>query len=76
MSNRTVTDSAGRVWTCTSQLVEVVGVDAAQGQDVILDCVTPSVDEPVRVTVGWQWEKMAPAGLARMISLQSPAPRV
>jgi hypothetical protein len=73
MADRTVIDSAGRTWTC------VVGPGAAgaaghQGRDVVLTCATPSVAEPVHITVGWQWESMAPNGLARLISQASPAP--
>jgi hypothetical protein len=45
------------------------------GRDVVLTCSTPSVSDPVLLTVGWQWEKMAPNGLARMITLASPVPR-
>jgi hypothetical protein len=37
------------------------------GRDVILLCTTPSVPSPVRLTVGWQWLKMAEKGLARLI---------
>lgn len=63
-SNRTVTDMDGRVWTCIPG-----GKDSSrQGQDVVLSCTTPSVAEPVMITVGWQWEKMAEKGLARLIS--------
>jgi hypothetical protein len=29
---------------------------------------TSSLSEPVRLTVGWQWLKMAERGLARMIA--------
>jgi hypothetical protein len=63
-SNRTVTDTEGRVWTC------MPGGNGAQkqGQDIVLTCTTPGVAEPVTITVGWQWEKMAPKGLARLIS--------
>lgn len=63
-SNRTVTDTEGRIWTC------IPGGKYAgrQGQDVVLTCTTPSVAEPVMITVGWQWEKMAEKGLARLIS--------
>jgi hypothetical protein len=68
---RTVTDTDDRTWTCTPQS----GVDTAQGRDVILSCVTESVAAPVRVTVGWQWEKMADNGLARMIALAAAVPR-
>lgn len=74
MADRTVTDSTGRTWTCD---VDSGGdaQEASQGRDVVLACVTPSVAEPVHITVGWQWEKMAPAGLARMLTLASPAPK-
>jgi hypothetical protein len=73
MADRTVVDSAGRTWTCAAP----VGAenDQAQGQDVVLTCRTPSVGDPVRITVGWRWESMAENGLARLISLKSPAPR-
>jgi hypothetical protein len=37
------------------------------GRDVVLLCTTPSVPNPVRLTVGWQWLKMAEKGLARLI---------
>jgi hypothetical protein len=47
----------------------------SMGRDVVLTCSTPSVSEPVLLTVGWQWEKMASNGLARMITLASPVPR-
>lgn len=40
----------------------------AAGRDVILLATTPSVPSPVRLTVGWQWLKMAEKGLARMIA--------
>ena len=62
-SNRTVTDTEGRVWTCIPG-----GKSAAQGRDVVLTCTTPTVPDPVTITVGWQWEKMAEKGLARLIS--------
>ena len=62
-SNRTVTDSEGRVWTC---IPGGAGVQK-QGQDVVLTCTTPSVPEAVTITVGWQWERMAAKGLARLI---------
>lgn len=63
-SNRTVTDAEGRVWTC------IPGGATAQrkGQDVVLTCTTPDVSEPVTITVGWQWERMAAKGLARLIT--------
>ena len=75
MANRTVTDSTGRIWTCATDVTGAEGAEAAQGRDVMLACATPSVADPVRLTVGWQWESMAPAGLARLINLASPAPR-
>ena len=61
--NRTVTDTEGRVWTCTP------GGNGTQkqGQDIVLTCTTASIPEPVTITVGWQWEKMADKGLARLI---------
>jgi hypothetical protein len=70
MTTRTVTDSGGREWTCVAN-----ASTEAMGKDVVLSCTTPSVTEPVLVTVGWQWESIAPNGLARMITLASPAPR-
>jgi hypothetical protein len=75
MIERTVTDSAGRTWTCTSTAVESLTDSASQGKDVIVSCVTPSVGSPVKLTVGWQWESMASPGFARMITLQSPVPK-
>jgi len=45
------------------------------GKDVVLTCSTPSVVEPARVTVGWQWQTMSDNGLARIVSLASPVPR-
>lgn len=71
MASRTVTDVGGREWTCTP----TVGTTESMGKDVVLTCSTPSVSDPVLLTVGWQWEKMAPNGLARMIALASPLPR-
>ena len=75
MTERTVTDSAGRTWTCTSTATQSLTDPDARGKDVIVNCVTPSVEAPVKLTVGWQWEKMAAPGFARMISLQSPPPK-
>ena len=63
--NRTVTDTEGRVWTCMPGGAKGT---SRQGQDIVLTCTTPSVTEPVTITVGWQWEKMAPKGLARLIA--------
>ena len=74
MTNRTVTDDDERTWVCTPQESgHAAGTE--QGRDVILSCTTESVAKPVRVTVGWQWAKMASKGLARMIALASPLPR-
>jgi hypothetical protein len=73
MAGRTVTDSAGRQWTCvpTASSQET----GPMGKDVVLTCSTPTVAEPARVTVGWKWETMSDNGLARIISLASPVPR-
>lgn len=66
-TQRTVTDTHGRVWTCT-----IVGkTEERRGQDVTLTCTTPSIPEPVTITVGWQWERMAPKGLARLITAKA-----
>lgn len=71
---RTVKDTSERTWICTPQTA--AGATAsAQGRDVVLSCTTDTVTAPVRVTVGWQWEKMADNGLARMIALASPVPK-
>jgi hypothetical protein len=78
MAKRTVTDSAGRTWTCTSAPAAgegLEGMDAASGQDVVLSCATDSVAAPVQLTVGWQWQTMAAPGLARLLSQASPPPR-
>jgi hypothetical protein len=75
MADRTVTDTSGREWTCVLKTPAVAGADIPMGKDDILSCTTPSVSEPVLLTVGWQWESIAPNGLARMIALASPAPR-
>jgi len=75
MADRIVTDSAGRAWTCASAPTGPAGSTELMGRDVALTCATPSVSEPVHITVGWQWEGMSANGLARMISQASPAPR-
>jgi len=72
MANRTVTDANGREWTCVPTLTEATGTAERMGKDVVLTCSTPSVDEPVSLTVGWSWEKISPNGLARMIAAASP----
>jgi hypothetical protein len=75
MADRTVTDAGKRVWTCASAPGGSNASGGDQGQDVALTCTTPSVTEPVHLTVGWQWESMSPNGLARLISQASPIPR-
>jgi hypothetical protein len=60
---RTVTDDEGRVWSVKPEVQRT----PAYGRDVILLCTTPSLPEPVRVKLGWQWIKMAERGLARLI---------
>jgi len=71
MTARSVVDADGRTWVCKPESA----ASSAEGQDVRLLCTTPSVAGPVRLTVGWQWTKMADNGLARMIAAASPAPR-
>lgn len=76
MANRTVTDSAGRTWTCATVSSDAEGTAShQQGRDVVLSCATPSISEPVRITVGWHWEAMAENGFARLLTDASPAPR-
>jgi hypothetical protein len=70
MADRTVTDVAGRTWTCVPE-----AATAAPGRDVVLTCQTPSVAAPVSVSVGWQWESISENGLARLIAKASPVPR-
>jgi hypothetical protein len=74
MSSRTVKDEGGRNWVCTEE-AGGSGDDGAIGKDVRVSCTTPSVPEPIRIMVGWQWAKMADKGLARMIAAASPVPR-
>ncbi|MCU0634178.1 MAG: hypothetical protein MUE41_04830 [Gemmatimonadaceae bacterium] len=73
MTLRTVTDTAGRTWTCSSPTAPVDGSEL--GRDVEVECTSPAVDGPVRFTVGWQWASMSDNGLARQVSLASPVPR-
>lgn len=75
MTDRIVTDTAGRTWTCVPELKDGAGAADRQGKDVLLMCATPSVAAPVGVTVGWQWETMAAPGLARLVSQASPVPK-
>ncbi len=74
MAERTVTDTAGRSWTCSSP-AGAPDAPTRQGHDVTLTCATVSVEAPVYVTVGWQWETMAANGLARVVNLASPVAR-
>ena len=75
MANRNVTDVNGREWTCVPT-VAAAGVSSdVMGKDVVLTCSTPSVADPISLTVGWQWESMSPNGLARMLAQASPVPR-
>lgn len=64
MQTRTITDEDGRVWSLSPENKRT----PAMGRDVILVCTTSSVPTPVRLTVGWQWLKMAEKGLARLIA--------
>ena len=66
MSSRKVTDEDGRVWECKSETVET------PGRDVSLVCTTAGLRAPLRLTVSWQWSKMAEKGLARMIAAAAP----
>ena len=61
---RTIKDEDGRVWVLRPENRRT----PAAGRDVVLLCTSPSVSEPIRLTVGWQWLKMAEKGLARMIA--------
>jgi hypothetical protein len=73
MSSRNVTDVNGRTWACTQD--DTSRAVVKEGQDVSILCTTASVTAPVRLTVGWQWKKMADKGLARLIAFASPPPR-
>ena len=72
MNSRNVTDTGGRSWACRQDDKEA----PRDGQDVSILCTTSSVHVPVRLTVGWQWMKISDNGLARLITDQSPVPRV
>ena len=72
MSSRTVKGEDGRIWECETESVDHRG--SQLGQDVSILCTTESVSAPVRITVGWRWMQMANDGLARLISVASPAP--
>lgn len=73
MNSRNVTDVNGRTWACRQDDADHASIK--EGQDVSILCTTASVTVPVRLTVGWQWTKMADNGLARVIAAASPAPR-
>lgn len=75
MASRTVTDSAGRIWTCVTEPPATDRSESTMGRDVVLSCATGSLATPVQLTVGWQWESMAASGLARLLSQASPVPR-
>lgn len=75
MATRTVNDLAGRTWTCTAEAPAAEHADELMGRDVVLSCTTESVESPVQLTVGWQWERMAAPGLARLLAQSSPIPR-
>lgn len=75
MAGRTVTDVNGREWTCVPTLTAAAGTAEPIGKDVILTCSTPSVSEPVRLTVGWKWQSVSAKGLARMLAQASPVAR-
>ena len=67
MAQRIITDEAGRSWTVRNlETPRSIGV-VRPGRDVTLACTTDSVPQPVKLVVGWQWERMAPRGLARLI---------
>jgi hypothetical protein len=71
MAQRTITDGSGRSWVCDEVRADTgTSGDLAprQGSDVTLSCSTPSLPEPVTITVGWNWERMADNGLARLVS--------
>jgi hypothetical protein len=68
VQTRTVTDEDGRVWSLSPETKRT----PAFGRDVVLLCSTPSVPTPLRLTVGWQWLKMAEKGLARLIAAAMP----
>jgi hypothetical protein len=72
MNARRVMDGDGRTWECRQDDASPV----KEGQDVSILCTTATVTIPLRLTVGWQWMKMADNGLARLIATASPAPRV
>jgi hypothetical protein len=76
MVSRNVIDSGGRSWACRQDDPSVIDRSTIkQGQDVSILCTTATVSIPIRLTVGWQWDKMADNGLARLITDASPVPK-
>lgn len=73
MNSRNVKDVDGRTWACRQDDADRTG--NKEGKDVSILCTTATVTTPIRLTVGWQWLKMAENGLARIIADASPAPR-
>jgi hypothetical protein len=67
MSTRKVTDEDGRTWDCKPE-----DASSAPGRDVSLLCTTAGLKDALRLTVSWQWMKMAEKGLARMIAAAAP----
>jgi len=67
MTARKVVDEDGRTWECKPESAEAV-----PGRDVSLLCMTAGLKAPLRITVSWQWMKMAEKGLARMIAAAAP----
>jgi len=66
MTTRKVTDEEGRIWDCRAEEA------AVPGRDVSIVCTTPTLKSVLRVTVSWQWAKMAERGLARLIAAAAP----
>ena len=73
MGSRNVVDAGGRSWACRQDDADTVTLK--EGQDVSILCTTATVIVPIRLTVGWQWKKMADNGLARLITDASPIPK-
>lgn len=65
---RKVTDEEGHVWECRPEHSAQV-----PGKDVSLLCTTPSIKGALRISVSWQWMKMAEKGLARLIAAAAEA---
>jgi len=67
MTARKVVDEDGRTWECKPESAE-----SLPGRDVSLLCSTAGMKSPLRITVSWQWMKMAEKGLARLIAAAAP----